>query len=269
MPYLRHIKRLQTAFPHLRYLAQFMEITTVPVRWWWIKPVQERVRKERASRIKIATVDYPPEGAPTSAPEVRVITEREVLASTLEDGPPPGVTRMYVVEDLSRDMTELLGSQLDIDPQFFRGHISDYFWYNTRDPWVELPDLDIVSRNRSYFNIAYAQPRYFRNNTQFQDAERQTALFNVLRRIDDDSGHKTFFDNEESIVGLVRNKASFWYRAVEDAENGKARREAVGEIVWESFLLSHIVTSNPVGRCPTRRSPRHGRLSPLGRLSTI
>lgn len=38
--------------------------------------------------------------------------------------------RLFVVEDLSRDVIEALGSKFDIDPSFFREHLVDYVWYN-------------------------------------------------------------------------------------------------------------------------------------------
>ena len=40
-------------------------------------------------------------------------------------------TRLFVVEDLSRDVIEAFGYHFKIDPSFFREHIVDYAWYNT------------------------------------------------------------------------------------------------------------------------------------------
>lgn len=40
-------------------------------------------------------------------------------------------TRLFVVEDLSRNVIELLGNHFKVDPSFFREHIVDYAWYNT------------------------------------------------------------------------------------------------------------------------------------------
>lgn len=37
---------------------------------------------------------------------------------------------LFVVEDLSREVIEILGSHFDIDPFFFRAHIDDYVSYN-------------------------------------------------------------------------------------------------------------------------------------------
>lgn len=42
-------------------------------------------------------------------------------------------TRLFVVEDLSRNVIEALGNHFKIDPSFFREHIVDYAWYNTSE----------------------------------------------------------------------------------------------------------------------------------------
>lgn len=94
--------------------------------------------------------------------------------------------RLFVVADLSSDMIEILGAQFDFDPMFFRGHISGYIWYNPRDSLIELPDLEIVSRDQSFLRIRYAQPRYFRDMRSMTKAREEVGRFNVLRRIDKD-----------------------------------------------------------------------------------
>lgn len=43
--------------------------------------------------------------------------------------------RLYVVEDLSRDVIEALGGHYDVNPSFFREHIADNVWHNiSEDP---------------------------------------------------------------------------------------------------------------------------------------
>jgi hypothetical protein len=122
--------------------------------------------------------------------------------------------RLYVVEDLSSDVIELLGAEYDIDPLFFRGQISDYLWHNPRDPWMEVPSLEIMARGRSFVCAPYIQARYFRDKDSLRRARDQAGGFNVLRRID--SNHpweeRKDFDAPGSVVGFVRSKMSFWYR---------------------------------------------------------
>ncbi|KXJ90803.1 hypothetical protein Micbo1qcDRAFT_163431 [Microdochium bolleyi] len=223
--YLNHIKENQTAFPHLRYLSNWMEVTTAPAKWDLLKDLDNigDIRHERAHRVRAATVDFVspalhPTGTPGEdipmPPKVQRIENLNGLDEALRGQRtlPKSTHRLYVVEDLSREVIERLGFELDIDPLFFREQISDYLWSNAQDPWVELPDLDVVSRNRPFFHLTYVQPRFFKNHSDFLLAQRDAGRFNVLRRLDDDSAHKALFDKEGSVVALVRSKFSLWTR---------------------------------------------------------
>ncbi|OCL08680.1 hypothetical protein AOQ84DRAFT_376536 [Glonium stellatum] len=62
--------------------------------------------------------------------------------------------RILIVEDLTKEVVEVLGSYLDIDPLFFAGHI--------HHPWIEIssqtPDMASLPskmRPEKYFNIHY------------------------------------------------------------------------------------------------------------------
>ncbi|KAI1092656.1 hypothetical protein F5B19DRAFT_453981 [Rostrohypoxylon terebratum] len=222
MPYLMHIKSLSMGWPHLRYLAEWMEVTTSPTKWQLIRKLQdpelERVRRERARRTKIKAIDFV-SGQPVTNKNMHDIGSPDELSRHLEQPGVPGTTRLYIVEDLSRDVIERLGSKLDIDPLFFREHINDYTWYNARDPWVELPDLDVVSRSRPYFRLMYMQPRYFTSRDSFDDARKQAGFFNVLRRLDEDNEHESLFDDKSATIALVRSKTSFWIRPSNDTQS--------------------------------------------------
>jgi hypothetical protein len=60
--------------------------------------------------------------------------------------------RLLVVQDLSTRMIEKLGTAFDIEPGFFRTHIGDYVWLNTRDPQAEIPDLKSPSIKSNHFS---------------------------------------------------------------------------------------------------------------------
>jgi len=228
---LSHIKEIQSAFPHLRYLSNWMEVTTAPAKWDLLKdhPDLVNIRHERAHRIRAATVDFSnsPDGStakdcPAAEPTIRRIDTLKGLDEALAEQPGLSKHRLYVIEDLSREVIERLGMKLDIDPLFFREQISDYLWSNVQDPWVELPDLDIVSRNRPFFHQTYVQARFFRDHADFTNAQRDAGKFNVLRRTDDDSAHKAKFDEEGSVVALVRSKFSLWTRPAQDGKGAVA-----------------------------------------------
>lgn len=176
-------------------------------------------REERGSRTKIAMLNFK-----QNAPIERIdFTNINDLAKGLSRGNEMDDdihARLYVVEDLSRNVIEALGSHFDVDPHLFRGHISHYMCYNSRDPWVELPDLDIVSRKRSYFHVRYVQSRYFRDQFSLSEAKRETGGFNVLRKMDRDDNWVPNFEIPNSDVGLVRSKTSLWIRPSTENEKG-------------------------------------------------
>lgn len=118
-----------------------MEVTTAPVKWDLLKDHKDRdaIRHERARRIRAATVDFctNPDGsttddAPASEPVIRRVDTLEGLDEALAEKAGPDMHRLYVVEDLSREVVERLGMKLDIDPLFFREQISDYLYVEPR-----------------------------------------------------------------------------------------------------------------------------------------
>ena len=192
-----------------------MKVTTSPPK---SKFLQEEDKEERASRTKVTTLDFRP-GAPVTRVNYSNIGDLSA-GLTSKHGHDNVHVRLFVVEDLSRDVIEELGARFDVDPLFFRGHISDYTWSNTRDPWVELPDLDITARNRSYAHVRYVQTRYFRNDTSLREARLEAGHFNVLRRVDQDGNWVDGADLPGSDVGLVRSRMSLWIRPNKKHESG-------------------------------------------------
>ncbi|KAF2429254.1 hypothetical protein EJ08DRAFT_698396 [Tothia fuscella] len=70
-PYLLHIKSLARAWPHLQYLADFMEVGTTPLRWKFLHPSDdpierkqaEKERNERAEKTNVAQLVFLSSGA--------------------------------------------------------------------------------------------------------------------------------------------------------------------------------------------------------------
>ncbi|KAL8765973.1 MAG: hypothetical protein Q9209_007120 [Squamulea sp. 1 TL-2023] len=163
---------------------------------------------ERASRVKVALLEFRADSI--TRQDILTTADLASLLANTSIKSKSSIPCLFVVEDLSRDVIEILGSRLDVDPMFFRGHISDYAWYNTRDPWIELPDLDIVSRNRPFFHVRYTRTRYFRDPKSYSRARLEAGAFNVLRRINHDGSWVPGADIPGSDVGMVRSKMSFW-----------------------------------------------------------
>jgi hypothetical protein len=137
--------------------------------------------------------------------------------------------RLFVVEDLSRDVIELLGAHLDIEPAFFREHIVDYAWYNTRDRWVDPPNLNMVAGRNRWVSIRFVTARYFETTESFKEGYNQAVKFNVLRRPDDDQNNKSVWDDREAIVGITRTRASIWVGSRKNQKTGEGQETGEGQ----------------------------------------
>ena len=193
-----------------------MRATTSPLKLRFLSSQQQL---ERAARTNVSMLTFEPH---STVRRVDFSTSRD-LAEAL-NGPANDhddtSARLFVVEDLSKDVIESFGSRFDVDPLFFRTHISDYMWNNTRDPWVELPNLDFMASKRSYLHVRYVRTRYFRTEEELSHARFEAGGFNVLRRIDKDGNWVEGADIPGSDVGLIRSNVSLWIRPNRNEQTG-------------------------------------------------
>ena len=210
MPYLRHVKTAAQLLPQLSYLADWMEVSCDPTKWRYIAPHQD-IRTERASRTNVCVVDYHDSKVSSSSSFHSIDSLRSWLRSA-ETSLAGVKARLLIVEDLSRDVVEALGSTFEIEPCFFRSHLCDYLWCNTRDRWYELPRLPSGNRRASHFSMLYARPWYFNDLSSFQEARFEAGDFNVLRRLARDKNRKRGLDDPNAIVAMIRSKTSLWIR---------------------------------------------------------
>ena len=198
-----------------------MEVGTSPLKW---RNLDAKEIDDRAKRTRIAALDFSPTSEPTRKDWYDIqssVKLRQVLAEPAFKHD-PDFARIFVVEDLSRDVIEALGAHYDIDPLFFRAQISDYLWYNVKDPWVELNDLEHIASERNFFNIRYMRPRYFATEDSINKAKDNLGSFNVLRRLEQDLSWKVRKQRKPKgpTVGVVRSKASIWIRKNKPNEKG-------------------------------------------------
>ncbi|KAH7402101.1 cora-like Mg2+ transporter protein-domain-containing protein [Phaeosphaeria sp. MPI-PUGE-AT-0046c] len=118
--------------------------------------------------------------------------------------------QLFIVEDLSRQVIETLGSRFDIDPMFFRDHVDDYVWHNVRDPWAQPPSLLSSMKHRQWFRLRNMRVRYYETQEEFGQAWAATNKWNVHRRPEDDKNRWKFADNEDSVVALMRTRTTVW-----------------------------------------------------------
>ncbi|CAG8957247.1 hypothetical protein HYFRA_00009449 [Hymenoscyphus fraxineus] len=213
-PYLSHIKNLSRIWPSLRLLADFMEIGTSPVRWSNMEKQSPRQRaaerRERASRATITRLEYSPSGIIPQ--EYNTILDlRKALNDELQESEAnKGRFRLYIVEDLSRDVIELLGGHYDIEPAFFREQIFDYAWYNLRDRWFDPPRLKVTTKNQRWLQLRFPTIRYYKTAEEFTRGSAEYENFNVYRRHEDDINNTSKWDDKNAKVGLARSRVSLW-----------------------------------------------------------
>lgn len=211
--YLTLVKQAsKSKWIHLRLLADFMQIGRIPRDWE--NDLIPKDQEKRWARTKICVMEYFPD-----AVEKRFIPrskgqglETEELRRELHKGNSKEASfRLYVVEDLSRNVIEALGTEFGIEPDVFRAHIVDYAWYNVRDRWRDAQPLELVRGRRNWFQMRYVTTRYFENRDQFDQAGAEAKHFNILRRPDDDKS-KGWWDSTEAVVALTRSRATFWLK---------------------------------------------------------
>lgn len=170
--YLTLVKQAsKSKWIHLRLLADFMQIGRIPRDWEnSLIPSDQR---ERWGRAKICIMEYSKEAVKTryiSSTKEKGLTTAELRSGFHTGNSQDASFRLYVVEDLSRNVIEALGTEFRIEPDVFRAHIVDYAWYNARDRWREAPPLEVVRKQRNWFQIRYVTTSYFENRSQFNDA---------------------------------------------------------------------------------------------------
>lgn len=98
-----------------------MEVSTSVSRHKYLSS-HESDRQERARRVRVTQVNFQQDRTPTKEEFRDWNSLREALSTATLPANESDV-RIYVVEDLSHDVIELLGSAFDVDPHFFRSHV--------------------------------------------------------------------------------------------------------------------------------------------------
>ena len=149
--YVQYVRALSWSWLRLLYLVEFMEASTVPAK---AKLLSIHEKTERWNRVKASVLSFS-NLQDIERKDCASLEDLSKLLNNPENNIKPN--RLIISEDYSSGLIELLGSHFDVDPHFFRGHIEDHTWFNTKDPWVELPEADSTLKKRSFSNIRYVQ----------------------------------------------------------------------------------------------------------------
>ncbi|KAI1110941.1 hypothetical protein F5Y14DRAFT_336572 [Nemania sp. NC0429] len=237
-PYLQYVRAMSAEWPHLRPLADFMEVGTDPSRWrnfhgndrknaytYPDNPEErQRAQSERVDRTHVKQLKYRTDGTVKSVENYTTPEQLENALKALsagEEGRNPAnavVTfKLFVVEDLSRKVIEQLGHHFDIDPEFFRDHIFDYAWFNIRDPFWNPPILNMDTAARNWCQIRFCRARYFPSSTLLNKAQDVANTFNIGRKLYEDE-NKAYWDTDIS-PKLVRHRAPLKTGLIENVKS--------------------------------------------------
>ncbi|KAF1929849.1 uncharacterized protein M421DRAFT_419616 [Didymella exigua CBS 183.55] len=230
-PYLAHVKALSRTWRPLRHLADFMQVGTSPLHWRYLHfPENQTELKDRRAKTNVTYIEYKP--LKDSQPVPVTIDSADKLKTTLAalSHDPPGAPplRLFIVEDLSTEVIEQLGSRFDVDPLFFREQIEDNVWYNIRDPWAIAPSLTASTKQRSWFRLRNMRLRYHKTGISYENGRQEVNKWNILRRPDNDNNHWAHKDEVQrdaqgdvlkdnkgnligkSVVSIMRTRTTIW-----------------------------------------------------------
>ncbi|KAJ4312397.1 hypothetical protein N0V94_007465 [Neodidymelliopsis sp. IMI 364377] len=186
-------------------------------------------QEKRCARTNLTFIEYRPETKPQVTPITSDIALAETLDTLSNDTSAPPL-RLFLVEDLSRRVIELLGSRFDVDPLFFREQIQDYVWNNTRDPWAMPASLVASKKQRSWFQLRNVRLRYHRSEESLEVAREQASMWNVLRRPDNDNNHWHYRDEYDGEEKAATNKGVETDSEEKNTTGKKIQRSAVSII---------------------------------------
>ncbi|KAI0970408.1 hypothetical protein F4678DRAFT_473259 [Xylaria arbuscula] len=280
--YLRYLQINSPEWPQLRFLADFMEVGTDPLRWRNFhgddknnvytypddRQHREEKQRDRVRKTHVRQLEYLSNG---TVKLVGNYTTPEELTDALESSQTmKGVEelagihaklKLFVVEDLSREVIERLGYHFDIDPDFFRAHILDFAWFNIRDPFWDPPTLHMNAIRKDWYQIRFCRARYFTSQAMFTEGQDAANRFNIGRKLYEDE-NKAYWDTTipRPLVkpkhvpchGLVDHLKG-WFGARERSEKGNKSPDV------EASRYSPVESSN-------RNEPSvDGKLEQLGK----
>ncbi|KAF1973828.1 hypothetical protein BU23DRAFT_553820 [Bimuria novae-zelandiae CBS 107.79] len=186
-----------------------MQVSTAPNRWNELNKDPDD-RSRRTTKTKLTYVNFANGSTPIIDPINDLAKLKETLQSLKYDSSNKQPMRLFIVEDLSQQVIEALGSRFDIDPLFWREQIEDYVWHNLRAPGAMPSNLMSDMRHRQWFRVRNLRLRYHESKDDFDASTAEVHSWNVLRRLDDDNNHWHWADKQGAIVSMLRTRTTIW-----------------------------------------------------------
>ena len=143
-PYHSYVHNLSKRWRHLQHLDNFMD--------------NHEMQSGSISDTHVAVIDICDE-AQIDAKFTSVVN----LSTFLDNAPQRECSRLFLVENISRDFIEYLGSHFDMDPAVFSSHIYGFDWFGRCSSATTVPSLPSELRTQEFVHFRYLEARPVRS----------------------------------------------------------------------------------------------------------
>jgi len=180
-------------------------------------PMREEYLTTKRTKTNVTIVEHMPNTKPTfisvdKVEGLRIALSDEGTASQSPLGTAQPTMRLYIVEDLSTDVVELLGSRYNIDPLFFSTQYN-FRGYRYRG-LSEALRLQVSKKNRKWFHIDNVRIHWdISQSFSWGPEDDNTQNFNIVRDLD---SHHT--GRGQEYISILSTRTAFWLG--KDGEGG-------------------------------------------------
>ena len=139
-PYHSYVHNLSKRWRHLQHLDDFMD--------------NHKSQSENISDTHVTVIDIC-DGAQIDSEFTSVVD----LSAFLDNTPQKECSRLFLVENISRDFIEYLGSHFDMDPAVFSSHIYGFDWFSRCSSATTVPSLPSELRTQEFVHFRYLEAR--------------------------------------------------------------------------------------------------------------
>jgi hypothetical protein len=198
-PYHQFVHSICDRWPQLKHLDNFLSDI----------PCHPKGRPQ----TRIAVLDFDPHWQTVAINEP--FTNSIGLQSFLNCDDGEKRSRIFIVENLSRDVVELLGARLHLDPAFFSSHIYGLDWFSRTSSPSMVPTSWSSIRNNSFTQLRYLEARNVKETcgAPYDVENLKLVCFNshIIRKI---SLNK--LSSANGIVGFARRQVTIWMNPLGD-----------------------------------------------------
>jgi hypothetical protein len=139
-PYHSYVHDLSERWRHLQHLDRFMD--------------DQKKQSSTLSKTYVTVIDIGEE-AQIASEFVSVIE----LSAFLDNNAQKGCSRLLLVENVSHDFIEYLGSQFEMDPAVFSSHVYGFDWFGRCSSATTIPSLPSEMRMQHFAHLRYLEAR--------------------------------------------------------------------------------------------------------------